>query len=76
MLVSHPDFLQLLRKKFNLLTPPPLQSTVEEEQEEEEKLSATIPEKEAEKPADPPEQTNPEQDLPSTEVKRSAGLFL
>lgn len=53
----------------------PLQSAVEEEEEEEEKPS-TIPEKEAEKPADPPEQINPENNLPSTEVKRSAGLFL
>lgn len=47
---------------------------MEEEEEEEEKPSSTILEKETEKPADPPEQINPENNLPSTEVKRSAGL--
>lgn len=53
----------------------PLQSAVEEE-EDEEKPAATTAEKEPEKPADLPEQINPENNLPSTEVKRSAGLFI
>lgn len=53
----------------------PSQSAVEAEEEEEEKPSAT-PEKEPEKSADPPEPTKPENNLPSTEVKRSACLFV
>lgn len=47
-----------------------------EEEEDEEKPAATSPEKEPEMPADPPEQINSENNLPSTEVKRSAGLFV
>lgn len=55
-----------------VLLPP--QSAVEEE--EEEKPSPTTPENEPERSADPPEPTNPENNLPSTEVKRSACVLL
>ncbi|TNM92342.1 hypothetical protein fugu_019354 [Takifugu bimaculatus] len=49
------------------------QKVVRSPVEEEEKPSSTIPEKEAEKPADPPEQINLENNLPSTEVQSTSG---
>lgn len=52
----------------------PSQSAVEEEKEE--KSLPTTPEKEPEKSTNPPGPTNPENNLPFTEVKRSACLLL